>query len=285
MRDLAVVFDVAGTILRMYRVAKDLSSSRLIENVITTELIMEKGSRALVVPQIDPSELELLPPDMPLSCFVQGREDLVEISCYSTPVSREAALEILRSSDAKMADIQEVHAAVMARCPDAYETAGLVVDAERHQVSHTISTGGRPFGGLKEVIGCLEAMGADIYLASGDSMRSLSRLTHLGISPDRIYPVATPSRKKEVVMGLKGAYHKVVMVGDGLNDLQALKAADLGVLTVQQKSRPSPLLIDASDRIISDITSLPSLLNEDAVVLAGGSCCAQNRGAGKDHIL
>jgi Cu+-exporting ATPase len=43
MRDLAVVFDVAGTILRMYRVAKDLSSSRLIENVITTELIMEKA--------------------------------------------------------------------------------------------------------------------------------------------------------------------------------------------------------------------------------------------------
>jgi soluble P-type ATPase len=283
--DLAVVFDVAGTLLRMYRVAKDLVSSRLIENVVTSELIMEKSSRALVVPQIDPSELELLPPDMPLHSFIQGREDLVNISCYSTPVSREVALDILRSSDARMADIQEAHNAVRSRCPDAYETAGLIVDAELCQVSYTISTGGRPFRGLSEVIRKLEEMGADIYVASGDSMGSLSRLTSLGISLDRIYPVSTPSRKSELVTGLKGAYCKVVMVGDGLNDLLALKAADLGVLTIQQDSHPSSLLINASDRIISDITDLPQLLKEDAILLTNGYCCAQNRDAGKDHIL
>ena len=49
-RDLAVVFDVAGTILRMYRVAKEISTGCLIEKVITSDLIMEKPGRALVVP-------------------------------------------------------------------------------------------------------------------------------------------------------------------------------------------------------------------------------------------
>lgn len=41
--DLAVIFDVAGTMLEMYRVAKDLSKKVLVAGVITTELVMEKG--------------------------------------------------------------------------------------------------------------------------------------------------------------------------------------------------------------------------------------------------
>jgi hypothetical protein len=61
-RDLAIIFDVAGTILRMYRVAKDISTGCLMEKVITSDLIMEKGGRALVVPQLDPMEVPLYPP-------------------------------------------------------------------------------------------------------------------------------------------------------------------------------------------------------------------------------
>jgi Cu+-exporting ATPase len=50
------------------------------------------------------------------------------------------------------------------------------------------------------------------------------------------------------------------MVGDGLNDLYALKAADLSVLTVQQDTRPALELCQVADEIIRDIQELPEIV-------------------------
>jgi soluble P-type ATPase len=260
--DLAVVLDVAGTMLRMYRVAKDLSRGCLMKGVVTWDLIMEKRGRALVVPHIDPAELAAFSPETPVKALVNGRENSIGVSCSSTPVSREEATNILRNSRAKLADIQEVHIAVKARCPDNYQTTGMIVDTDLYEVTYTISTGGAPFPGLEDAIAGLNNMGADIYVASGDSMRSLSYLLEFGIKYDKIYPVANPQKKRNIVMDLKKRYKSVVMVGDGLNDIYALDAADIGVLTVQQDTGPSTELVEAADRIINDIRDLPSLISE-----------------------
>jgi soluble P-type ATPase len=260
--DLAVVLDVAGTMLKMYRVAKDIPRGIIMEKVVTWELIMEKRSRALVVPQIDPTKVASCPSQEPVRSLINGREDSIEISCSSAPISREEAIRILQRSRAKVGDIQEVYRAVRARCPDKYQTTGMIVDIDLEDIAYTISTGGTPFPGLKEVLKDIESMGADVYVASGDSMRSLVRLSDLGIKSERIYPVSDPRRKREIVLGLKGKYHRVVMVGDGLNDLYALEAADLGVLSVQQDSRPSSGLLSAADEVMKDILELPGILEK-----------------------
>jgi Cu+-exporting ATPase len=103
----------------------------------------------------------------------------------------------------------------------------------------------------------------DIYVASGDSMRSLACLSKLGISLERITAVASPRQKRDLVVSLKGCYGKVVMVGDGMNDLQALNAADLGVLTVQQDSRPPQKLLMAADTVVRDIRQLPESVRDN----------------------
>jgi len=261
--DLAVIFDVAGTMLQMYRVAKDVSRNILMEGIVTTELVMEKGGRALVIPQLNPEEVMETPPEMPLSTFFRGRERNIKISCSSTEVSEREVVPILLSSQAEVRNLQETLAAVCARCPRFYYTTGLIVDAEAEAVTHSISTGGRPFPALEEVLEELEGMGAEIYVASGDSMRSLSNLTRCrGIKKDRIYPASKPRRKEEIVKSLKKDHRFVVMVGDGLNDRYALEAADLGVLTVQQDSRPGAELIEAADEVIDDIRVLPGLVKE-----------------------
>ena len=85
--DLAVVMDVAGTIMRMYRVAKDIPGDIILEKVVTWELIMEKSGRALVVPQIDPDMIISCNPDHPIRVLVLGREDCIKISCSSSQIS------------------------------------------------------------------------------------------------------------------------------------------------------------------------------------------------------
>lgn len=262
--DLAVVMDAAGTILRMYRVAKDIETGTILEKVITWKLIMEKMNRALVVPQMDPSTLHDCPPDATLASLFSGRERLLEVSCSSSSMSKEQAVDIVCRSHVKVRDMIEVHSMVMSRCPDIYHTAGLIVDGDRQEVVFALSTGGAPFPGLKQVLADLKRLGADVYVASGDSMRSLSRLTILGIDLSRVFPVSSPQRKKEVVENLKKQYTRVVMVGDGLNDIYALQTADLGILTVQQDTSPSEGLISAADEIIDDIQKLPALLGKYA---------------------
>ncbi|HOO54854.1 MAG TPA: HAD family hydrolase [Methanothrix sp.] len=261
--DLAVIFDVAGTMLKMYRVAKDISRDVFMEGIVTTELVMEKGGRALVIPQLDPKEVMETPPEMPLCKFFRGRDRDVKISCSSTPVIEEEAISVLLRSEVEVRNLQETLTAVCARCPRFYYTTGLITDVETGEVTHSISTGGMPFPALEAVLKELEGMGADIYVASGDSMRSLSSLTKCrGIKEERIYPASKPRQKEEIVKSLKNDYRLVVMVGDGLNDRYALEAADLGVLTVQQDSRPRAELIEAADEVIDDIRKLPGLVRD-----------------------
>ena len=255
-----MVMDVAGTILKMYRVAKDIGRDIILKKIVTWELIMEKRGRALVVPQIDPKLIIFCRPDDPLCTLIEGREDGVEISCSSSPISKDEAVSILRHSQAKVRELQEVHQLVLARCPERYQTVGMIVDEDLQEITHSLSTGGIPFPGLQEVLSRLESLGADVYLASGDSMRSLVSLKDFGINPKRVYAVASPRRKQEIVAGLKKDYRRVVMVGDGLNDLYALKAADLGVLTVQQDTHPALELRQVADEIIGDIQELPEIV-------------------------
>lgn len=260
--DLAVVLDAAGTLLKMHRVAKDINTGRIIERVITWKLIMEKRGRALVVPQLDPAILTSLSLYDPIGSLLDGRGERFEISCSSTPVSKERAIEVIRRSKLKISDIQEVYSIVRAKCPHRYQTMGLIIDAELGEICYAMSTGGSPFPGLVDVLADLRSMGAEVYVASGDSMRSLSYLLDYGITEDRIYPVASPRRKREIVIELKKKYRLVVMVGDGLNDIYALEAADFAVLTVQQDNSPPPRLIKAADRIIRDLLELPVALKE-----------------------
>ena len=261
--DLAVVFDVAGTMLHMCRVAKDLATGSLLTDIVTTELVMEKRGRALVVPQVDPIEIVESPPEEPFHTFFKEREDRIRISCSSTPVSRDSVCSILRSSQTRMAELQETYRAVSKRYSNFYKACGMVVDSELREVSHVISTGGVPFLGLKAVLRELRGMGAEIYIASGDSMQSLANLQgYTEIRMDHIYPVSTPRIKERIVIKLKESHEIVVMVGDGLNDLYALRAADLGILTVQQDTHPRKELFLAADRVIHDIEELPCILAE-----------------------
>jgi Cu+-exporting ATPase len=111
------------------------------------------------------------------------------------------------------------------------------------------------------VIDELKRSGGDIYVASGDAKNTLYALAdRIDIPHEDVRDIATPSAKEQLVYELKEQYRYVVMVGDGINDIPALRAADLGVLTVQQKEERPATLYEAADLVIKDLTLLPGIL-------------------------
>ncbi len=85
-------------------------------------------------------------------------------------------------------------------------------------------------------------------------MRNLGALANnVNLPLDRVFEISTPRKKEEIVKRLKQQYDKVIMVGDGINDLLAMRAADLGVLWIQQTGKCPKLLCEEADVVIKDI--------------------------------
>ncbi|MCC5984188.1 MAG: cadmium-translocating P-type ATPase [Rhodobacteraceae bacterium] len=92
--------------------------------------------------------------------------------------------------------------------------------------SFTFTDALRP--GAEDVVAALKAQGKDVWLLSGDVAPAVEAIAQrLGIA--RWQAGALPQEKAEKVAALQAEGHKVLMVGDGLNDTVALSAADVSI--------------------------------------------------------
>jgi len=66
------------------------------------------------VPQVDPEFVISCRPDDLLNTLFGGREEYVEISCSSSPISKDDILKILSRSQIKVHELQEVYQVVKA---------------------------------------------------------------------------------------------------------------------------------------------------------------------------
>jgi Cu+-exporting ATPase len=141
--------------------------------------------------------------------------------------------------------------------------SGAIVNMAQEGIEFTITAGGSPFPGAKEAVTALHRMGVPAFIASGDRSAKLERMAdHLGIPRDRVYGVATPSVKAQIVADLKQEYDRVVMVGDGINDLSAMQAADLAILTEQQPGDRPAELYDTAHHVIQHVDAVVAIVQE-----------------------
>ncbi|MDG6243912.1 MAG: HAD family hydrolase [Methanolobus sp.] len=261
---VAVVFDSAGTLLHMYRVAKEMSTGHILEDIQSTLLVAEKANRALVVLRTRFEELRSCEQDMVLYEFIEKYDIDVAISCSSSPFPLDEVYRVIRHDPVSLKDIYDVRSLVIKRCPHIfYIAAGLIVDSRENKVPYVLSTGGQMYSKTYEAIVSLREMGVDIYIASGDDAINLKGLAlSLDIPMSSVFPVATTHDKECIVNGLKENYNIVFMVGDGMNDILALRAADVGILTSQQGDMRPPVLLEAADIVIVDIFDVVDIVKK-----------------------
>ncbi len=107
------------------------------------------------------------------------------------------------------------------------------------------------------VISELKAIGTDSVLLTGDNSRSAEYFaSRVGIAS--IKSELLPEQKVESIAALRQSGKTVAMIGDGVNDAPALKAADVGIA---MGTMGSDIAVEASDIAImsDDISKLPYL--------------------------
>lgn len=81
--------------------------------------------------------------------------------------------------------------------------------------------------GMRESLSRLAKHGLSLIMLSGDRMQVVNQVgADLGFLKSNIYAQKSPEEKRSIVSGLG---REVVMIGDGINDIQALKVASLGI--------------------------------------------------------
>ncbi|MGY6632799.1 MAG: heavy metal translocating P-type ATPase [Alkalilacustris sp.] len=105
-------------------------------------------------------------------------------------------------------------------------TTGAYLSLGEESVSFTFTDALRP--GAEEVVRGLQAQGKSVWLISGDVPAAVEAMAgRLGIAHWQAN--ALPAEKAARIEALQAEGHKVLMVGDGLNDTVALSAAHVSI--------------------------------------------------------
>ncbi len=110
----------------------------------------------------------------------------------------------------------------------------------------------------KKAVSQLQNMGIDVYMLTGDNPQTAATVAQeVGIA--HYQAEVLPTEKAEFVKELQSQGKVVAMVGDGINDSQALAQADVSIAM----GRGSDIAMDVAKMtlITSDLQSIPKALN------------------------
>lgn len=259
----AVVFDNSGTLIERYRVIKDVISGNIFTDINSLALIDQTDSLALVVLQYNTNKLLELDPKTLISDVIREYDIDFDVSFTNFDTTKEEVREILfNEKSTTVSDITDGFPILKKKVPhmELCNGSAVIVDMDLGIIAYTITSAGKLFDGVIETIGDLKSRGYEIVLASGDRKGAINRLAcMLDINRDNAHGSVSTRGKCEIVKSLQDDGYKVMMVGDGLNDILAFKRADVSVLTIEQQEEVSPKLMDKTDYIIESIRNLKDI--------------------------
>lgn len=255
----AIVLDNSGTLIERYRALKNVQTGSIFDNVSSLDLVDNGIDRALVVLQTDPAKCIInAKPYQTIFEFINRNKIEIAISYSTTEIKKVEIMDVIKNDKTQVKDIQDTIRAVMDKKYNVQicSGSGIIVALNMQKIEFTISSGGKIFPEVRDVVKKLQNRGIDIFIASGDRKGSLQKLAeYIGVPKENVFDTADAWKKKEIIKGLKRNYN-VMMVGNSVNDIFALEEADIGVLTVQQKESNPQKVYDAADIIIDNINEI-----------------------------
>ena len=227
---VAIVFDSAGTLVKIMRVIKDLKKNKFICNRQTVDIVDEKKGRALVIIKEDPLKVvDKENPEKLISDLLKEVE--IGISYCNPPINREG---IFKDKKAKVKELQEPLNILKRYEVETGYGSALIVDTYAGEIEYTIATAGCLFKEVKETIKQLKELGVKVFIASGDRKGFIKRLAEItGVNEKYIMAEAHQELKRDLIINLKKEGYFTIMVGDGANDVPAMIESDLAVVTLQ----------------------------------------------------
>ena len=243
--------------LERFRVIKDVINGNIFTDINSLDLIDQADALALVVLQFNTNKLLKLDSDTLISDVIKEYDIDFDISFSTDPVSKAEVKEILdNEKSTTISDITDGFDILREKIShmELCNGSALIVDMDLGVVAYTITSAGKFFPKVFETVETLKSRGIEIYIASGDRKGAINRLANmLDVPEDNAFGTVSTRGKCEVVSILKDSGYKVMMVGDGLNDILAFKKADVSVLTIEQQEEVSPKMMDKTDYVIEDI--------------------------------
>jgi len=255
----AVVFDNSGTLIERYRAIKNLKTGLICDDQSTIDIVDRDVDRALVVLQTDPSKCIINAiSDQTIHHFMVKNKLNFDISYSASAVDKKDVLNIIKNDHAMVSDIQDTVRAVVKKHYNVQicSGSGFIMNVDTGEIEFTITSGGKLFKEVPEVVKELKRRGIEIYVASGDRTKSLEELAQfIHIPHDNICGTADSRRKREIVEYLKKNY-EVVMVGNRAIGLLAIGEADIGVLTLQQEEIVPEKVYNEADVVVHNIKDI-----------------------------
>jgi len=258
----AVVFDCAGTLVEMYRVTKNLETGQIILDADNLKLVTESPGSALIVMDTPLDLVQGQPPERLLSEFMRTEKIPFGVAFASDGFEASDISRVLLTDQTRMKSFLETNAESVSYFDDIiYEVFGFVLSSSENKITHVMSTGGKLFENAKDVVAAARE-NCDIFIASGDDYGNLNRVAEkLGIQKDNVVGLCDDVKKENIILELQNHYSKVIMIGDGINDLLALNAADFGILISRSNYHTPDRLMEAADEIVDDLGECTEILN------------------------
>jgi len=263
--ELAVVFDGAGVLYAPFRIIKDMGrgvTKRSRRSGLACTDRLEKG--AMVILRTEYGEtLEREDPSKFLSSVIKEKKIENKVIYKEKGISdREVTEAILRDKHVKVEDVHETMS-FLRKC-DILPVigVGLIVDMAKGAIKYVIAGGINFFPGTRKLLSALHELGVTTFVSSGDRIERDEIAVYLpDVPPENIFGMQKPEDKRDLVMRLK-AEHKVMMVGDDINDYLALCEADIAVLSLQEEADRQGKLFEIADFRIRDIGEVKDVIEE-----------------------
>lgn len=247
----AVVLDKSGTIIDPCRVVYNIEERKWFFHISTLKYVVEKEG-VLV-------NLRGRIQDIMSGNIAKSR---LKVSCCALksrpPMDKSRLLD-----PAVLEGIRETYEKALTHCASELGACVAVVFNREGEITDVVGLGGKLYPDVKESVRTMQERGVDVYLATGNCKEMTVKCADLlGIPRHAAIFDASPEEKRELVRRLRGFYGSVVMVGNDINDLIAMREADISVLVRRRGEFQKDILCSEVDYFVDSLAEVARIVFE-----------------------